>query len=61
MTWLCTPCILARGSNTVRLEEVDGDAIRQTRTPNSMCSVLGIVHFNRSGLHQDNGVPAESE
>lgn len=61
MTWLCTPYITARGSNTVRLEEMDGDAICQTRTPNSMCSILGVVHFDRPGLHQDNRIPAESE
>lgn len=53
--------MLARGRSTVRFEEMNGDGICQTRTPNDTCSIPGTVHFSRSGLQSDNRNPVETE
>ena len=55
LTCLCTPYMLAKGSSTVSFEEMNGDGICQTRTPNDTCSIPGTVHFSRSGLRQTTG------
>lgn len=52
LTCLCTPYMLARGSSIVRFEEMNGDGICQTRTPNDTCSIPGTVHFSRSAVGQ---------
>lgn len=66
-TWLCTPCVLARGGSAVGREEMDWGHDVAAQDPHlfpsskGACSVPGIMHFSRSALEQDHEIPAQRE